>query len=60
MYYDALYNLRDTCRELKDYRAAAEFERVLKDISSGRDILSSAGTSGTSSQKSGFDQKSSR
>ena len=29
MYYDALYNLRDTCRELSDYRAAAEFERIL-------------------------------
>ena len=30
-YYDALYNLRDTCRELKDYRAAAEFERILSE-----------------------------
>jgi tetratricopeptide (TPR) repeat protein len=29
MYYDAVYNLRDTCRELGDYRAAAEFERIL-------------------------------
>jgi tetratricopeptide (TPR) repeat protein len=29
MYYDALYNLRDTCRELSDFRAAAEFERAL-------------------------------
>jgi hypothetical protein len=29
LYFDALYNLRDTCRELEDYRAAAEFERVL-------------------------------
>ena len=29
MYYDALFNLRDTCLELKDYRAAAEFGRVL-------------------------------
>ncbi|MCL2184573.1 MAG: tetratricopeptide repeat protein [Treponema sp.] len=28
-FFDALYNLRDTCRELKDYRAAAEFERIL-------------------------------
>jgi tetratricopeptide (TPR) repeat protein len=33
-YYDALFNLRDTCRELGDFRAAAEFERVI----SGRDI----------------------
>jgi len=33
MYYDALYNLRDTCRELHDYRAAAEFERVLQGFS---------------------------
>ena len=30
MYYDALYNLRDTCRELSDFRAAAEFERALR------------------------------
>ena len=29
MYYDAIFNMRDTCRELKDYRAAAEFERAL-------------------------------
>jgi tetratricopeptide (TPR) repeat protein len=29
MYYEALFNLRDTCRELHDYRAAAEFGRVL-------------------------------
>lgn len=33
LYYDALYNLRDTCRELEDYRAAAEFERILSEIS---------------------------
>jgi tetratricopeptide (TPR) repeat protein len=32
-YYDALYNLRDTCRELGDYRAAAEFERALSSLS---------------------------
>ena len=31
-YYDALYNLRDTCRELGDYRAAAEFERALSGL----------------------------
>ena len=31
-YYDALFNLRDTCRELGDYRAAAEFERVLSGL----------------------------
>ena len=34
MFYDALYNLRDTCRELEDYRAAAEFEILLKGINS--------------------------
>jgi len=28
-YPDALINLRDVCRELEDYAAAAEFERVL-------------------------------
>ena len=32
MYYDALYNLRDTCRELQDYHAAAEFERALSEL----------------------------
>ena len=32
MYYDALFNLRDTCRELCDFRAAAEFERVLQKL----------------------------
>jgi len=32
-YYDALYNLRDTCRELGDYRAAAEFEQALSGLS---------------------------
>jgi hypothetical protein len=29
MYYDALFNLRDTCREMEDYKAAAEFEFIL-------------------------------
>jgi tetratricopeptide (TPR) repeat protein len=29
MYYDAMYNLRDACRELQDYRAASEFGRIL-------------------------------
>jgi len=38
MYYDALYNLRDTCRELQDYRAAAEFERASRNFSIGRDF----------------------
>jgi tetratricopeptide (TPR) repeat protein len=32
-YYDALYNLRDACRELGDFRAAAEFERALSGLS---------------------------
>ena len=31
-YYDALFNLRDACRELGDYRAAAEFERILSGL----------------------------
>jgi tetratricopeptide (TPR) repeat protein len=35
-YYDALFNLRDTCRELKDYRAAAEFERILSGIDASK------------------------
>jgi tetratricopeptide (TPR) repeat protein len=34
LYFEALYNLRDTCRELGDYRAAAEFERVLGSLRS--------------------------
>jgi tetratricopeptide (TPR) repeat protein len=32
-YYDALYNARDCCRQLEDYRAAAEFERILSSLS---------------------------
>jgi tetratricopeptide (TPR) repeat protein len=32
LYYEALYNLRDACRELEDYRAAAEFERLILEI----------------------------
>ena len=31
-YPDALYNLRDVCREQGDYRAAAEFERALSGL----------------------------
>ena len=30
-YHNALFNLRDTCRELEDYKAAAEFERILSE-----------------------------
>jgi len=37
MYYDAVFNLRDTCRELSDYRAAAEFERVLRELGPRKD-----------------------
>jgi tetratricopeptide (TPR) repeat protein len=36
LYEEALFNLRDVCRELKDYRAAAEFERTLSGLNSGR------------------------
>jgi tetratricopeptide (TPR) repeat protein len=32
LYYEALYNLRDACRELEDYRAAAEFARILSEM----------------------------
>jgi tetratricopeptide (TPR) repeat protein len=32
LYYEALYNLRDTCRELQDYRAAGEFGRILAEL----------------------------
>ena len=31
-FFDALFNLRDTCRELGDFRAAAEFERILSGL----------------------------
>jgi len=31
-YWDALFNLRDVCRELGDERAAAEFDRRLKEL----------------------------
>jgi Flp pilus assembly protein TadD len=31
-YYDVLFNIRDACRELEDYRAAAEFERRISEI----------------------------
>jgi tetratricopeptide (TPR) repeat protein len=33
MFYEALFNLRDACRKLQDYRAAAEFERILSQLS---------------------------
>jgi len=36
MYYDALFNLKDTCRELQDYRAVEEFERILRELDSRR------------------------
>lgn len=42
IYYDAIYNLRDTCRELEDYRAAAEFERVLSELNPGNDHIPSS------------------
>jgi tetratricopeptide (TPR) repeat protein len=29
MYEDALFNIRDVCRQLNDYRAASEFGRIL-------------------------------
>jgi tetratricopeptide (TPR) repeat protein len=38
LYYDALFNLRDTCRETGDYRAAAEFERALSGLSGGNRV----------------------
>ena len=44
VYYDALFNLRDTCRELEDYRAAAEFERVLSGLPDRRGPVGRPGT----------------
>jgi tetratricopeptide (TPR) repeat protein len=36
LFSEAMYNLRDACRELEDYRAAAEFERILSGMSDRR------------------------
>jgi tetratricopeptide (TPR) repeat protein len=44
LYYDALFNLRDACRELEDYRAAAEFERVLSGLPDRRGPVGRPGT----------------
>ena len=44
LYEDALFNLRDVCRELGDYRAAAEFERTLSELSRRRSGGSRTGT----------------
>jgi tetratricopeptide (TPR) repeat protein len=43
IYYEAIFNLRDTCRELGDYRAAAEFERVLSGMKDTRNFLNRSG-----------------
>jgi tetratricopeptide (TPR) repeat protein len=37
-YYDALYNLRDTCNELGDTRAAIEFGRRLGELSNSKPV----------------------
>jgi len=47
-YYDALYNLRDTCRKLGDWRAAAEFERALSGLSSWQSPKAHPGAEGHS------------
>ncbi|MDR2435248.1 MAG: tetratricopeptide repeat protein [Treponema sp.] len=44
LYYDALFNLRDACRKLEDYRAAAEFERVLSSLPEKRGPLGCPGS----------------
>jgi tetratricopeptide (TPR) repeat protein len=36
LYYDAIFNLRDVCRELGDGRAAAEFDRRLRELTPPR------------------------
>ena len=46
-FYDALYNLRDTCRELGDLRAAAEFERILSEANNERNTGSFAANAGS-------------
>jgi tetratricopeptide (TPR) repeat protein len=43
-YPEALVNLRDVCRELGDFKAAAEFERALSGITGGKDPLSRPGS----------------
>jgi tetratricopeptide (TPR) repeat protein len=39
LYYEALYNLRDTCRELRDYRASSEFGRILSEMDNHTNYL---------------------
>ncbi|MDR2793980.1 MAG: tetratricopeptide repeat protein [Treponema sp.] len=34
-FYDALYNLRDTCEELNDFQAASEMGRLIKSLDAG-------------------------
>jgi tetratricopeptide (TPR) repeat protein len=46
MFCEAMYNLRDACRELEDYRAAAEFERILSAISTRRGYSVHSGGAG--------------
>jgi tetratricopeptide (TPR) repeat protein len=43
LYYEALFNLRDACRELEDYRAAAEFERILSGLPERRLLVNRIG-----------------
>jgi len=45
-YYDALFNLRDACRKLCDWRAAAEFERALSGLSDRSGPATNHGTAG--------------
>ena len=44
LFYDALINLRDTCRILEDYRAAAEFERIISGIKDNNHGVHTAGS----------------
>jgi tetratricopeptide (TPR) repeat protein len=59
-YYDALYNLRDTCRELGDYKAAAEFDRSLSGLNSGAYHLASNESSVHGSPARGIDLSSAK
>ena len=42
-FYDALFNIRDTCRMLGDHRAADEFERALSGLPDGKAVLAHPG-----------------
>jgi len=43
-YYEALFNLRDACRKLGDWRAAAEFERAMSGLKGSQGPIAHPGS----------------